>query len=75
MTPEVSAEPRAKRARGVRKDDVKKFVEGAIAGGLPIRGVEMDLKNLRITILAVDDSAPSSDAADLERRMEEAFRE
>ena len=69
------AQPRLRARALVRKDDVRKAVAGAITGGMPVGRIEFDLPAGKFFLWAVDPHAPASDAADLERRMREAFDE
>lgn len=72
MTPATGDHRKKPRAREAwRKDDVRKAVEGAIAGGMPISRIRFDRGGFEL--YAQDDSVPTSEADDVERRMEEAF--
>ncbi|MEH6698319.1 MAG: hypothetical protein V7672_06445 [Brevundimonas sp.] len=56
-----------------RKDDVRKAVEGALAGGLPIGRI--DFRRDSFSLIALDDSHPASEAERCARLMEDAFSE
>lgn len=70
-----SPAPRTRARALLRKDDVRKAVAGAIGGGMPIGRIDFDVPAGRFSLYAVDPNAPASDAADIERRMREAFDE
>lgn len=72
VTPATSHKPTKPRAREAwRKDDVRKAVQGAIAGGMPVGRIRFHRGGFEL--YAQDDSAPTSAADDVERRMQEAF--
>lgn len=72
MTPTAQDHRRKPRAREAwRKDDVRKAVEGAIAGGMPVGRIRFDRSGFEL--YAGDDSAPSSEAERCARLMDEAF--
>lgn len=56
-----------------RKDDVRKAVEGAIAGGMPVGRIRFSRGGFEL--YAQDDSGLSDDEAHCARLMEEAFGE
>jgi hypothetical protein len=62
-----------RRRAPFRQIDVKRAVNGARAAGVAIGRVEIE--GGKILIFPVDDSSPASDAAEVERRMREAFGE
>lgn len=65
---------RKPRARGAwRQDDVRKAVQGAIAGGMPVGRIEF--RRDSFSLIALDENASTSEAADVDRRMREAFGE
>lgn len=63
--------PRSREAW--RKDDVRKAVEGALAGGLPIGRIEF--RRDGFALVALDETLPTSEADRCARLMEEAFGE
>lgn len=72
MTPTADDHRKKPRAREAwRRDDVRKAVEGAIAGGMPVGRIRFDRGGF--DLYAKDDSAPTSEADEVERRMNEAF--
>lgn len=71
----AASEPRPRRRALLRKDDVRKGVQGAIEGGMPVGRIEFDVASGRFALIAVDPTAPASDALDIEQRMREAFGE
>jgi len=74
MTPETIDHRKKPRAREAwRKDDVRKAVEGALAGGLPIGRIEF--RRDGFSLVALDETLPTSEAARCARLMEEAFGE
>lgn len=74
MTPAAEDHRRKSRARSAfRKDDVRKAVEGAIAGGMPVGRIRFSRDGFEL--YSLDDSVPTTDAEDVERRMQEAFGE
>ena len=65
---------RKPRARGAwRQDEVQRAVAGAIAGGMPVGRIEF--RRDGFSLIALDGTASTSDAADCARRMTEAFGE
>jgi|TARA_R100000149_G_scaffold64931_1_gene37958 hypothetical protein len=52
---------------------VRKAVEGALAGGLPIGRI--DFRRDSFSLIALDDSHPASEAERCARLMEDAFSE
>lgn len=74
MTPTPDDHRRKPRATSNwRQDDVRKAVQGAIAGGMPVGRIEF--RRDSFALIALDESAPTSEAADVDRRMREAFGE
>lgn len=58
---------------GWRKDDVRKAVEGALKGGMPVGRIEFTRRGF--ALFAGDDSNQGSEADRCARLMEEAFGE
>lgn len=58
-----------------RQSDVTRLVRGAIKGGLPVGSFKVVVENGQPVLLPLAANAPSDDAADMERRMREAFGE
>lgn len=54
--------------------DVTRLIRGALKGGWPVDKLKLVVDGGCLTLLSPD-GAPVSDAADLERRMKEAFGE
>lgn len=74
MTPSPADQPRKSRARdGWRQDDVRKAVQGAIAGGMPVGRIEFSRQSF--ALVALDDSKSTSEADRCAQLMDEAFGE
>ena len=59
----------------VRQSDVARVVRGAIKGGWAQGTFSVEVVDGIVRLLPIAANAPSDDAADMERRMREAFGE
>lgn len=74
MTPAEQDHRRKPRARDTwRKDDVRKAVEGAIAGGMPVGRIEF--RRDGFCLIALDDSRAASEAEHCAQLIREAFED
>jgi len=58
-----------------RQADVARLVRGAIQGGLPVGSFKIVVENGQPALLPIAANEPSDGAADMSRRMREAFGE
>lgn len=58
-----------------RQSDVSRLVRGALKGGLPVGSFKIAVENGQPVLLPIAANAPLDDAADVERRMKDAFGE
>jgi hypothetical protein len=59
----------------IRQADVARVVRGALKAGLPVGSFSVEVVDGIVRLLPIAANAPSDDAADMERRMREAFGE
>lgn len=57
----------------VRQADVARVVRGALAAGLPVGSFSVEVVDGIVRLLPIAANAPSDDAAEMARRMREAF--
>lgn len=63
------------RRASFRQADVTKLIRGAIAGGMPVGSFKVVAEEGRLTLSPVASREGADDAADMARRMREAFGE
>lgn len=63
------------RRAAVRQADVARVVRGALSAGMPAGSFTIEVKDGAVRILPIAANAPSDDAAEMARRMREAFGE
>lgn len=56
-----------------KQADVTRLVKGALKGGLPVGSFKVGVENGQPVLLPLAANEPSDDAAEMERRMREAF--
>ncbi len=61
------------RRAAFRQSDIRRLVKGAIDGGLPPGSFLIKVVDQELQLLPIAANAPSDDAAEMARRMREAF--
>lgn len=63
------------RRAAFKQVDIKRAIKGALDAGLPVGAFKIVVENGALTVLPIAANAAPDDAADMERRMRDAFNE